>query len=281
MRIVVSAANGRTGRHTIDALKRRPERTDIVAFAREPNPALQDVVAAQGDLLDKAALDSAMRGADVVIHYAPPLTSTETAMGLAVIDAAVRNSVKRFVYLSVIHPQIENLLNHQAKLAVESYLINSGLDWTILRPQHYMQNVDVRQVLETGALIMPYPVDAVLGHVDMADLAEAAAKVAVERGHTYATYDIASDEHLSSADICEQISAAVGKPVAAREVTVAQFIEMLTPFRSFNNHEVEMFWRLFGYYARRGIFGNSNVLRWLLGRPPTSFKAYVEREMAA
>ena len=52
------------------------------------------------------------------------------------------------MYISVIHPEIDDLVNHKAKLAVESHLINSRLDWTVLRPQHYMQNILVARVID-------------------------------------------------------------------------------------------------------------------------------------
>lgn len=37
--------------------------------------------------------------------------------------------------------------------------------------------------------------------------------------------------------------------------------------------------RLFEYYGKHGIFGNPNVMTWLLGRKPTTFAEYIRREM--
>jgi hypothetical protein len=34
---------------------------------------------------------------------------------------------------------------------------------------------------------------------------------------------------------------------------------------------------MFRYYERYGFRGNANVLEWLLGRPPTTFAAFVAR----
>jgi uncharacterized protein YbjT (DUF2867 family) len=275
LKVFISAANGRTGRHVIEALQHRPEKPEIVAFCRGLKPSIPDVHAAIGDMLDPSALDRALAGVDAVIHYGPSLNSMETAMGIAVIDAAVRMSVKRFIFISVIHPMIDDLLNHKAKLIIEAYLVNSGLDWSILRPQHYSQNIDVARIVADGFLEMPYPVTTTLGHVDMADLAEAAAKIALEPGHSYATYDIACDDHLSVTQICETIATIANRPIEAREITVGQWIDRVSRFRSFNIYEKEACWRLFGYYGRNGIFANSNVLRWLLGRPATTFEEYV------
>jgi hypothetical protein len=101
-------------------------------------------------------------------------------------------------------------------------------------------------------------------------------KVTLEPGHSYACYDVAADEHLSVADICAVISRIGGKPVQARAITPEQLIESITRHRPLSAYSVEALHRLFGYYARRGIRGNGNVLTWLLGRAPTTFDAYVE-----
>jgi len=151
----------------------------------------------------------------------------ETIMGTGMIDAAQTLGVRRFVYISVIHPEIDDLINHKAKLAVEAHLIKSRLDWTVLRPQHYMQNIAVAKVVQDGRLVMPYPITTRLGHVDMQDLAEAAARVASEDGHSSATYDISAEENLSVEEICKIISRISGKSVQAQAIDPSQLIEII------------------------------------------------------
>jgi uncharacterized protein YbjT (DUF2867 family) len=76
----------------------------------------------------------------------------EAEMGHAVVTSARRAGVSHFVQFSVTHPQLEPLLNHQAKLAVERMVLLSRIPFTILQPMHYMQNIDVRRVVERGVL---------------------------------------------------------------------------------------------------------------------------------
>jgi len=279
MRVLVSAANGKTGRHVIAALQAHPTPPSIRAFARSPIADGEGVEPFQGDLDDPSSRRAAMEGIDAVIHYGPPLDPREISMGTGMIDAAKAAGVRRFVFVSVLHPEIDDLVNHQAKLAIENHLISSGMDWTVLRPQHYMQNIDVRRAVSEGFIAMPYPPETVLGHVDMVDLAEAAAKVTLEAGHSYATYDIAANEHLSVIDICREIARQAGRPVEARSITPGFLIEMIERHRPLTTYSIEAFHRLFGYYARNGIYGNANVLGWLLGRPPRSFADYVRRSL--
>jgi uncharacterized protein YbjT (DUF2867 family) len=278
VKVLVVGANGKTGRHIVEALKRHGNPVAISGMSRR-GTVRKDIEPIVGDLEVPDDRQRAVADMDVVIHYAPAFHPRESAMGTGMIDAAVAASVQRFVYVSVLHPEIGDLLNHQAKLAVEAYLINSGLQWTVLRPQHYMQNIDVLETLRVGNLAMPYPVETVLGHVDMMDLADAVAKVALEPGHVYATYDIAGDEHLSVTQICATITRVSGTTVNAGANSPASLVAAIQTHHPLGRYTVEGLHRLFSYYARCGIWGNANVLRWLLRRDPGRFEAYVRRMM--
>ena len=280
MKLLVVGANGKTGRHVIEALRKRAEPITIRGFSRRPviNSAIDEAM--QGDLDNPNDRARAVEGMNVIVHYGPALDPRETSMGTGMIDAAIAAGVSRFIYISVIHPGISDLMNHQAKQAVEAYLLNTNLDWTILRPQHYMQNIDISAAVRDGRLAFPWPVETRLGHVDMCDLAKVVAKVVTETGHSYACYDIAADEHLTVEEICATISRLSKRTVSPRAEPPDQVIDRISRQLSLPIYTVEAMYRLFGYYARSGIRGNGNVLGWLLGRPPTSFESYVARRLA-
>ena len=282
MTILISAANGKTGRHVTAALLMRGDAPPIRTLSRSASPASSGVTPVIADLVEPASLQPALQGVQTVIHYGPPMHPREVTMGKNMIDAASAAGVAHFIYISVIHPEIDDLVNHQSKLAIEGYLINSRMGWTVLRPQHYMQNIDVARTVAQGALAMPYPIDTVLGHVDMRDLAEVAAKVAVEPGHIYATYDIAAGEHCSVQQLASIISRRSGKPIKPCPSNAQAFLNDIGPYWGgpMSDYTINGFHRLFGYYARHGIYGNANVLSWLLGRSPGTFDAYVERSLA-
>lgn len=48
--------------------------------------------------------------------------------------------LKHFVYSSVLHPQLKSMINHDGKRQAEGYLIESGLDWTILHPSRFLND---------------------------------------------------------------------------------------------------------------------------------------------
>lgn len=283
--IVLTCAGSNTQRHVIPRLAGTG--APIRAFGRSldrqwlAGHGVTDVH--EGDLLDPAALDAAFAGARTVIHVGPGLQARETVIGQGVIDAAKRAGIAHFIYVSVIHPQIGQLMNHRAKLQVEDHLIDSRLTFTILQPQHYYQNVAVAQAVAQGQFGLPYSMERRLGFVDMADLAAAVVKVATEPGHDFATYEIASSEHLSGNDIADILSRASGTVVVPRQLPLAAALDWLVPRFAADDWStdwtVDALTRLFTYYDRYGIAGNGNVLTWLLGRPPTSFAEYVDREL--
>ena len=90
---------------------------------------------------DETTLDQLLEGARAIYHICPSVDPDEATVGEMLIDASKSAGVERFVFHSVMHPQITALTHHAQKLIVEEKLIQSGLWFTILQPASYMQNV--------------------------------------------------------------------------------------------------------------------------------------------
>ncbi len=278
--ILMTAANGRTGRHVLPRLVATGEPVRALDHSKE-TPGLTALGVREtvvGDMLDPGTLTKALAGVRAVLHVGPPVHPRVTDMGRAVIDAAVAAGVERFIYFSVTHPQIGALLNHKVKLAVEEYLLDTDLNYTILQPMHYMQNIDIPAVVREGVLVQMYDPDRRLSHVDLADVAEVAAKVAVEPGHFGATYELCGSDHISAREIAGIIGREAGRAIEVRQISIDEFLSSGWMARM-GDYQKGALRRLFEYYGGRGILGNPTVLTWLLGRPPTSFAQYVRREM--
>jgi len=234
-----------------------------------------------GDMLEPGDLRRAVAGVRTVVHIGPPLHPREAEMGHGVVAAAREAGVAHFVQFSVTHPQLEPLLNHQAKLAVERVVLLSRLPFTILQPMHYMQNIDVARVLADGVLRQPYALDRRLAHVDLEDVTEVAAKVVSEgRDHHYATYELCGEDFRSARELAEVIAAVSGRAIGAEQVPFPASTAAGPRPTDVEDYRLDAMVRLFGHYGRYGITGNPNVLGWLLGRRPTSFEQYVRRSLA-
>jgi NAD(P)H dehydrogenase (quinone) len=283
--ILVTGAGGKTGKAVLKALVARG--ADVRAFVRTTRHhaalnaiGISDVVI--GEMGDPRALAQAARGANAVYHICPNVSPQELPFAKAVVAAADTNGVRRFVYHSVLHPQIEAMPHHWAKLRVEEMLFSSKLDITILQPTAYMQNslAEWDRMKREGIYRVPYPVETKLSLVDLDDVAEVAALVLTEDGHSGATYELAGTLPMSQIEISETFSQALNKTVRAEPETTEVWAQRARS-AGMDAHQLETLVRMFQAYARDGLEGNPNVLGWLLGRLPTPLASFAARMAAA
>jgi len=279
--ILVTGAAGKTGRAVIRALTTKGEAVRALVHRPEQVRLVEGVGAREvvvGDMRVQVTMDQAAQGAWAVYHICPNVSPDEVDIGQVAIVAARSAGVEHFVYHSVLHPQVEAMPHHWQKLRVEEKLFGSGLPYTILQPAVYMQNVLVHwdQMVRQGVYPVPYAVETRLGMVDLEDVAEAAAAVLTEPGHAGAVYELAGAEVLSQVEVATILGQQLGRPVRAQVVSLETW-ERRARESGLGDYQVETLVKMFRYYERYGFWGNPRVLSWLLGRPPTTFAAFVER----
>jgi NAD(P)H dehydrogenase (quinone) len=283
--ILVTGAGGKTGNAVLKALVARGAAVRAFVRSNRHHAGLEtigvhDVVV--GEMDDRQALSRAMLGTNAVYHICPNMSPRELPFAEAVAAAAASDGVRHFVYHSVLHPQIEAMPHHWAKLRVEEMLFGSGLDVTILQPTAYMQNAlaEWDRMKSDGIYRVPYPVDTRLSLVDLDDVAEAAARVLTEDGHTGASYELAGTLPMSQIEVSEIFGRALNRPVRAEVESIASW-EHRARGAGMEERQRDTLIKMFGAYARDGLKGNPNVLGWLLGRPPTSLTSFAARTAAA
>jgi uncharacterized protein YbjT (DUF2867 family) len=197
----------------------------------------------------------------------------EPHIGFMVIQAAERAGVKHFIFSSVLHPIRSKLLNHDVKRQVEEYLIESSLNWTILQPTHFMQNTNPAEAVRTGILPVAYNPDNEMGFVDLRDLAEVTKNILDNpEKHFRARYELCG-ENLSYIDYAKLISEVSGGPVRVQRgdgIAIAK--QASNGDRDYEDRLARMFY----YYDRWGLVGNSNVLAWLLRRSPRGLREFID-----
>jgi uncharacterized protein YbjT (DUF2867 family) len=158
-------------------------------------------------------------------------------------------------------------------------LFSSELNFTILQPTAYMQNIlgEWDRMKNEGIFRVPYPVETQLSLVDLDDLAEVAAMVLTEDGHAYATYELAGTPPLSQTEVAETFVTVLGRPVRAEAESVKAW-QQRARLGGMDEHTLTMLTKMFVSYAGDGLKGNPNVLGWLLGRKPTSLADFAARQ---
>jgi uncharacterized protein YbjT (DUF2867 family) len=141
--LAVGAAGPSAGLVVPELLKRN---VSVRAFVhkQEDEPAVRilgvtDI--AVGELSDAAAVAKALEGVDAVFYIAPAVLENEAEVGKQFVAASKRAGVRRFVFSSVIHPVLSELVNHADKAPVEEALLDSGLEYVFLDPAIFFQNI--------------------------------------------------------------------------------------------------------------------------------------------
>jgi uncharacterized protein YbjT (DUF2867 family) len=281
--ILVTGAAGKTGRAVLQALQKRS--AAVCAFVhREPQAELVKQLGAQevfwGNLGEYPRVAQAVQGVRAIYFICPNVNPDEAMIGRLLIAAAQSAGVEHFVYHSVLHPQTEGMPHHWQKLRVEEALFEAGLPFTILQPAAYMQNLLAywESIVGSGVYPVPYPPETRLSLVDLEDVAQAAAQVLTEPGHTGATYELVGTVALSQLEVAESLSKSLGRPVRV-ETTPLDAWEQSASAAGLGEYARDALKNMFNYYARFGFTGNPNVLGWLLGRPPTSFETFINRSI--
>lgn len=217
MTILVTGANGTTGKAVVQALQQRGIATR--ALVRDPAKAgdlvgMAHVEVVYGNLADAQSLQQALRGvtaAYLVSNAGPEAVTLQNGF----VDAARQAGVARVVKHSGMGAHADSpIALARWHAASEAHLQASGLQYTILRPHFFMQNLlwDAAAIREQGAIFAPMA-DAAFSLIDARDIADVAATVLIRDGHHGRIYDLTGPAAVSYHDIADRIGRATGRAV--------------------------------------------------------------------
>lgn len=275
--VAVIGAAGETGQNAVRALiaaglsvrplVRRPEQASLFVDPGE---------CAIVELADIGGMSGALCGATAV-HYIPPVyNAQEEFFGRNVVRAAERAGVERLVYHSVLHAPTPAMVHHWRKAQVEMMIRESSLRWTIIQPAMYFQTIfafwnQAGLTLEPG-----FSIDRLFTPVDLGDISAALVRIVSQEGHEYATYELAGPDRMSFKEFGADISSVLDHDVTVRTIP-ASVVDERAQTLGYSEGALEELRMMLAHYDAHGLVGNSNVLRMLLGRDPTSFRQMLEK----
>lgn len=221
--ILVTGATGKVGSELVKQLSNEDVRVRALVRDRERASALaraQNVELALGDFGDGQSLRDAMRGAEklfLLTAPAPDMAEQESAA----IAAAEASGIKHIVVLSAIGADASAPFRlGRIHGEVEKRVKDSGIPYTFLRPNGFMQNLlmSAPSIAAEGVLYAPDG-DAEVSYVDVRDVAEVAAKTLTQDGHEGAAYALTGAEALNYRRIVSKLSDAIGKDVRFVEIS--------------------------------------------------------------
>jgi NAD(P)H dehydrogenase (quinone) len=276
--ILLTGAAGKTGRSVLKALTSAGAEVRVLAHKPDQGDDLLNAGANEalsGDIRDPLVLSEAVAGVEKVYHIFPNVSSDEFAVSQNLITAARSAGVSRFVYHSVLHPQVEAMPHHWQKMRVEELLFSSGLDFSVIQPCAYMQNIfsGWKKIVENGIYSVPYSTSARISVVDLEDIGEAAAKVLLEDGYKNGVFECSGPQALSQEEVAGVISDVLQRPVRAEKEDLQTWIAKAR-LSGMDSYQVDTLVKMFAYYDNHGLVGNPRVLENILGKPPRTLKGF-------
>jgi len=267
----VTGVTGYLGRLVVaELLARGVPATDIVALARTPEKAADlGVPVRRADYSDPSTLAGALAGVDVLLLVSGTELGQRVAQHTNVIKAAEVAGVGRVAYTSIANAEHStNPLQPEHK-ATEDVLRASGVPFTILRDNWYLENYtgQLPQYLATGE-VLGIDGTARVGAATRADMATAIVAALLDPATEGATLELAGPP-FTLAGLAETITDVTGTAVAYRDVTAQELTAALRG-TGMDDATAGFVVALEESVARGDLDVRSDDLERLLGRPATS-----------
>ena len=214
--ILVTGATGKVGRELVRRLSeaRVPFRALVRSTGKAAAIREAGGEAVVGDLADDRAVTTALRGVDrffVLTNSVPEQPAIEARLAALAKAAGVRRIVKLSSSgADAVEPPLFLRLHRDAERPIE----DSGLAWTFLRPNFFMQNyLDFAEAIRTQGVLAAPAGAGRHADVDARDVGEVAARVLTEDGHEGRAYELTGREAYALEDVARKIGTIRGRAV--------------------------------------------------------------------
>ena len=279
--ILVTGANGRTGRAVLELLHGRgiPVRAMVRDAAKATG--LMGTEVAVADFSKPHTLPSVLEGIDRVYLTSAP-DPEQVTMHRNLISAAAQVGVRYIVRHSVRGADDNSPIKiARWHAASQRELESSGVAWTHLQPVFNMQNFlrFASSIQSHGTFFAPMR-DGAISMVDARDVASVAVEALTAAGHEEQTYLVTGAEPLTFADAAQELSEVLGRPIRFLDVSPEQArAGMLAAGMS--EWYVQDMLGFYAFYATGAGAYVSDVVPRIVGRPGRRFRQFVEDHRAA
>ena len=276
MMILITGATGTVGREVIKRLCAHG--VQIRAVTRDLQKAmanrLPNVQFVQGDFEDVDSMRRACSGVDRAFLLTNSTERTEDQQ-IAFTRVAQESGVRHIVKLSQLHADPNSagrFLRYHA--AVEAAVEASGLTFTFLRPNLYMQGLlNFRQSIQEKSAFFAAAGDARISAVDVRDLADVAVAALTTSQHNNKIYSLTGPDALAFAEMAHQLSRAIGRTITFVDVPPEAMRAALADL-GFPPWQADGLLEEFAMYRRGEAAGVEPGMTEALGRPPRSFDEF-------
>jgi uncharacterized protein YbjT (DUF2867 family) len=214
--ILIIGATGNIGKELVKLLVKNGENIRVMARptsnTKELNALGVDLF--NGDMGDTDSLKGAMNGIDKVF-FATPLVPNMVQLSSNIIDAAKDCGVSHLIKISGAGAESEGITLTKWHRAIEKEMEQSGMAYTFLRPNSFMQNYanySSHTIIDHGAFYAPMG-EGQAAFIDARDIANVAYHVITDEGHQNKAYYLSGPKALSNYEIADILSSVTGKMI--------------------------------------------------------------------
>jgi uncharacterized protein YbjT (DUF2867 family) len=271
--LLITGATGTVGREVVTRLS--AQGIEVRAVTRDLRKAdanrLPHVEFVQGNFEDFESMRRACAGVDRAFLLTNSTERAE-AQQTSFTRVAHQSGVRHLVKLSQLHADARapgRFLRYHA--AVEAAVRASGLTFTLLRPNLYMQGLlNFRQRTLLQHTFFAAAGDARISAVDVRDVADVAVAALTTTQHDNQVYALTGPDALTFAEMAHQLSQAVGRTITYVDVPPEAMRAALADL-GFPAWQADGLLEEFAMYRRGEAAGVEPGVREALGRAPRAF----------
>ena len=227
-----------------------------------------------GDLNDAESIAGALKGIETAFLLT---NSSEQAERLQsnFVDIAARVGLRHIVKLSQWAAALDSpvrFLRYHA--AVEEKIKESGMGFTFLRPNLFMQGLlGFRDSIISQGKFFASAGDARISLIDIRDIAAVAAAALTNNAHEGKTYDLTGPEALTHQEMAQQISDAVGREISFINVSPEDMRQAVLAV-GFSLWQADGLIEDYAHYSRGEASTVTTSVQDITGMPARSFRTF-------
>ncbi len=211
--VLVTGASGNLGREVVKALSNKGYNVKAATRDTRKTASSGSVTAVRFDYAEPGTFGDALREATGLFLVAPPMDPEAPAKLIPFVKKAKEAGVGHVVFVSALGVD----QNEQAPLRlIERALMDSGLAYTILRPNFFMENFStgfIAPMIKQQNGIFLAAGDGKTSFISTRDIAEVAA-IAFSKAHYGKEYNLTGPEALDHFEAAKIISEVIGRKVS-------------------------------------------------------------------
>lgn len=275
--ILVTGATGNNGSEIVKMLA--AQNVPVRAMVRDRNRAsaireLSKVEIVEGDFDRPATLLSALNGVDRAFLVTNSSEHAE-AQQLTFVDAAKQSGVAHIVKLSQFAANADSpvrFLRYHA--AVEAAIQASGMAYTFLRPNLFMQGLlNFKSTIATQNAFYAAIGDAKVSMIDVRDIADVAIAALTETGHEGKIYDLTGPQALTHTEVAHYLSDAIGRKITFANIPPDTMLNTLLSVH-FPTWQAEGLIEDYAHYRRGEASVVASGVQNATGKAPRSFETF-------